>query len=238
MRQFLLAVAGIIVLTPTARSGELSPVERGRKALLEHSYIPPAWTPDAYRNAWKRWPGVAEKPAEYDRAFREHYGLHSAPYPNGDYPMGIRPSSRLLLKGINVDCLVCHGGSIAGKSYVGLGNASLELQGLFEDLYGVEGRKSNMPLTFSNVRGTSEAGAMAVYLLGFRNTDLSLHASWENLGLKDDMCEDVPAWWLLKKKETMYHTGGTPARSVRSKMQFMMSPLVSRSEFDKHETAF
>src|SRR5262249_2312346 len=58
------------------------------------------------------------------------------------------------------------------------------------------------------------------------------------LGLKDDMCEDVPPWWHLKKKRTMYHTGGTDARSVRSKMQFMMTPLVTRADFDKAEVAF
>jgi mono/diheme cytochrome c family protein len=60
----------------------------------------------------------------------------------------------------------------------------------------------------------------------------------KELGLHDDMCEDVPAWWLLKKKKTMYYTGGADARSVRSKMQFMMSPVTTREEFDKHEPAF
>src|SRR5258708_37983135 len=52
------------------------------------------------------------------------------------------------------------------------------------------------------------------------------------------MCGDPPAWWLLKKKKTMYGTGGADARSVRSIMQFMMSPLNPPSVFEKEEATF
>jgi mono/diheme cytochrome c family protein len=89
------------------------------------------------------------------------------------------------------------------------------------------------------VRGTSEAGAMAVFLHSFRNPDLSLRLTtrhkWE---LKDDLCEDVPAWWLLKKKKTMYHTGGANSRSVRSIMQFMLTPNNSLATFETEEPVF
>src|SRR4029077_17732448 len=61
---------------------------------------------------------------------------------------------------------------------------------------------------------------------------------WVNLGLHEDLCEDTPAWWLLKKKKTMYHTGGADRRSVRSKMQFMMTPVTPSTDFDRHEAAF
>ena len=79
---------------------------------------------------------------------------------------------------------------------------------------------------------------MAVYLLGFREPDLKLRQPRIQLGLHDDMCEDVPAWWLLKKKKTMYFTGGADAHSVRSKMQFMMTPLTTIDDFNRHEPAF
>jgi mono/diheme cytochrome c family protein len=91
---------------------------------------------------------------------------------------------------------------------------------------------------FCNVRGTSEAGAMAVYLLGFREPDLSLRPKHIDLDIHDDMCEDVPAWWLIKKKKTMYYTGAGDTRSVRSLMQFMMSPLNTTSAFEKAEPTF
>lgn len=223
--------------SPSVDAAELTPAERGKKALLTTSFIPPAWRQPAYGNAWKHW-GLSKKPDDYDKAFRERYGLHPSPYPNDDLPMGMRKSSFLFVRGVSVDCMLCHGGSIMGTSYVGLGNSSLDIQGLFEDLSAAEGRPPDLPFTFSNVRGTSEAGGMAVYLLGFRNPDLSMRTSRKELGLHDDLCEDVPAWWLLKKKKTMYYTGSAHAESVRSKMQFMMTPLTSRADFERHEAAF
>src|SRR5437764_1319842 len=53
-----------------------------------------------------------------------------------------------------------------------------------------------------------------------------------------ELWEDVPAGWLLKKKKTMYHTGGGDARSVRSLMQFMMSPTNGPAAFAKAEADF
>lgn len=213
--------------------------ERGATALLGRAFNLPSWSMQAYANAWRRWDGTPrEAPEPYDAAFREHYGLHPAPYASGGYPMGLREAKGLLTKGIATDCLLCHGGSIAGRSYVGLGNASVDIQALFEDLAAADGRPAKLPFTFSNVRGTSEAGGMAAFLLGLREPDLTMRTTRLDLGLRDDLCEDVPAWWLLKKKKTMYYTGAGDARSVRSLMQFMLSPLTLPSTFDREEPTF
>jgi hypothetical protein len=229
--------AGVIALLPL-QAAELSPAERGKRSLLEHSFNPAVWSLQAYADAWKRWANTPERPADYATAFRDHYGLHAAPYPNHELPMGLRQGPRLLGRGMSSDCLICHGGSIIGQSIVGLGNASLDIHSLFEDLTAADGIKKNLPFTFTNVRGTSEAGGMGVYLLGLRNPDLSLRQPRLDLDLHDDLCEDPPAWWLLKKKKTMYHAGGADARSVRSIMQFMMTPLNSREVFEKAEAEF
>lgn len=101
-----------------------------------------------------------------------------------------------------------------------------------------DGNKKPLAFRFGNSRGTNEAGAVSVFLLGFRNPDLSLKTSWTNLGLNDDLHEDAPAWWLLKKKKSMYSTGGADARSVRSVMQFMMSPLHGPDHFNTNEKKF
>lgn len=231
-------LALLLVLFGGVAWAEETAVQRGYDALTKTAFIPAAWRTAAYDNVWKRWPGVTSKPENYDVAFRDYYGLHPAPYPNANLPMGLRPGTFLFVKGVAVDCMTCHGGSIMGKSYVGLGNASLDIQALFEDLSAADGRSPKLPFTFSNVRGTSEAGSFAVYLLGFREPDLKLKFPRQELGLHDDLCEDVPAWWLLKKKKTMYHTGGADARSVRSKMQFMMTPVTPPTDFAKHEPAF
>src|SRR5262245_5390832 len=99
------ALAGLVVASippsafpaaPTAAKSE-SAAERGRKALLTKAYIPPTWPVQAYEDAWKFW-GVKEKPAasDYDRLFRDRYGLHPAPYPNGGLPMGLRAAEMVL----------------------------------------------------------------------------------------------------------------------------------------------
>jgi mono/diheme cytochrome c family protein len=197
----------------------------------------------SYHNAWKHW-GLERKPdaKDYDRLYRERYGLHPAPYPNGGLPMGLRAAEGSFAlgtrNGLTNDCLLCHGGSIFGQSYVGLGNSALDFQAFYEEMNSFAGLRARPPFTFTNVRGTTEAGAMSVFLLGFREPDLSLRLVRRDLDLRDDMCEDTPAWWLLRKKKTMYQTGGADARSVRSLMQFMMSPLNLPSAFHKAEADF
>jgi mono/diheme cytochrome c family protein len=237
---------GLLIVIPFAatsllEASEPSAADRGKKLLLGKAYNPPTMSLGAYDSIWKQW-GLAGKPApaDYDRLFRERYGLHPAPYANGRYPMGLREAPGLLGfgKGLATDCLICHGGSIAGESYVGLGNASLDFQAYHEDTTAADGRDPKPPFHFSNVRGTSEAGGMAVFLLGYREPDLQLRSTRLDLDLQDDLCEDVPAWWLLKKKKTMYHTGSADTRSIRSLMQFMMSPLNPPSAFLKAEADF
>jgi mono/diheme cytochrome c family protein len=231
-----LAIPFLFVVFPPILATEPDPAERGYKALTTTAFSPGFWKTTSVENAWKEW-GLKEKPADYDADFRERYGLHPAPYSNDGLPMGLRKADILFKKGIGADCMLCHGGSILGKSYVGLGNSTLDIQALFEDLARAGGQSGKLPFTFSNVRGTNEADGFGVYLLGFRNPDLSLR-EWQDLGLRDDICSDVPAWWLMKKKKTIYHTGTTSSRSVRTLMQFMMHPLTTREMFEKAEPAF
>ena len=234
------ALVALSVLAPLSANDAASAAERGRVALTTRLFTPAIWTMAAYKNAWQTWqPPLKEAPRDYDRAFREHYGLHPAPYANGGVPMGLRPAASLLVKSaLGYDCMLCHAGSIAGTSYIGLGNSALDLQAVFEDFGKASGSVSRTPFPFSNVRGTSEAGAAAVFLLSYRNPDLSLRLTRLDLGLHFDMCEDTPAWWLLKKKKTMYHTGTTSARSVRALMQFMLSPANSAATIMNEESTF
>jgi mono/diheme cytochrome c family protein len=236
----LAVVAAMLVFCGAAHAQE-GDAERGKKALLTRSFTPAIWKLDAYESAWKSWdPAPAAKPANYSQAFMDHYGLHPAPYDNDGLPMGLRHGQMPLVgKGISSDCLLCHGGSIGGKSYIGLGNASLDVQAVFEELSKASNFNKALPFTFSNARGTSEAATMAIFLLSFREPDLAVRGKALDFGgLHDDLCEDVPAWWHLKKKKTMYHTGSTHARSVRSLMQFALSPLNSPEWFDREEATF
>jgi mono/diheme cytochrome c family protein len=235
---FTVCWTSVVLIVPEVRADE-DAIERGKKALESRAFTPAPWPFAAYENVWKNWqPKLDQIPADYDRAFQEHYGLHPAPYENGRYPMGLRPGQFLFVKGLATDCMLCHGSSILGKSYVGLGNSALDIQAFFEDLNGAAGIGRKLPFTFSNVRGTTEAGGFAVYLHSFRNPDLSIKLDRHDWKLRDDLCEDPPAWWLLKKKKTMYHNGGSDARSVRSIMQFMLTPNNSLATFEKAEPVF
>src|SRR6267142_2060652 len=141
---------------PSVKEG--TPAERGRDAVTRHPFNPPFWSVKAYQEAWKQW-GVAEKPADYDRAFREHYGLHAAPYDNQGLPMGFVYSRGLFGKGITLNCLLCHAGSLFGEPVIGLGNAALDQQAVFDDLFAGEGIKQAIPFQVSHVRGTADAVA-------------------------------------------------------------------------------
>ena len=165
-----------VLVGPAAVAGESRPgrpsPERGREFV--HSPMnPPFWSPRAYHEAWRQW-GCAARPADYARAFRERYGLHESPYENGGLPMGFtRPKGLLGLgTGLGNDCLLCHAGKVAGQTIIGLGNTSLDMQSLYEEMAAADGLGPVMPLPLCNVRGTSEASNFAVYLMQFRDREL------------------------------------------------------------------
>lgn len=219
-------------------SGQAPSADQGYKALTSKAYVPGQFPRPVVDEAWKRW-GYAQKPANYWLEFRERYGLAEAPFPNNDLPLGLRSSPMPLGgAGVCLDCLTCHGGSLLGQSIIGLGNTALDLQAIFEELSGQFVERVKTPYTMCNARGTNEAGATSVFLGGFRDKDLNISLPWRNFGLDDCMCEDVPAWWLLKRKKWMYATGEADSRSVRSIMQFMMHPLNGAGKFIGEEKTF
>jgi cytochrome c5 len=189
-----------------------------------------------YDNLWRVW-GLKEKPADFDRRVRERYGLFEPDYPNAGLPMGLRPAPGLFGKGVGNDCMLCHASSLFGKPVMGLGNSAVDLQTLFDDVAAAQGLKALAPYPLSHVRGTNEASASAVYLFQFRNPDLTLRPPVK-LPLPAHTCEDVPAWWLMKRKKTMYLTGSHSARGVRSLMVFMINPFNGADVIKQSEPAF
>src|SRR5262245_44829724 len=130
----LFEVATVCFTLPMpCRSAEKTAADRGRDLMLHKSLNPPVWSQKAYDNLWRQW-GLSAKPTDYDKAVRERYGLHRAPFDNGGRPMGLIEAKGLLSKGLVNNCLLCHAGTVAGQTIIGLGNASLDLQSLFDDL--------------------------------------------------------------------------------------------------------
>src|SRR5437899_968949 len=111
----------LLLVTPID-AAEKSARERGEEAVRGRPALNPStWSRTAYEEVWKQW-GLKEKPGDHAQAVRERYGLHPAAYDNNGLPMGLH---EVRGKGVTTDCLLCHAGSIAGQTVVGLGNSSL-----------------------------------------------------------------------------------------------------------------
>ncbi len=230
-----LFVAAVFVPV-SAWAGEPTPAERGRQIVMHQSLNPAIWSHGAYDNLWKQW-GVAEKPANYDLAVKQRYGLFTAPFDNHGLPMGLMQGKRLLGTGVVNNCLLCHGGAVAGQIIVGLGNSTLDLQGLFEDLSKADDFVMQFPFRFSYVRGTIDPLNPLIYLMEFRDPELNVQQP-AKLGYRGQVSSDPPAWWLIKKKKTRDWTGGIDARSTRVDMANLLSPFNSGAYIRKQDNAF
>jgi hypothetical protein len=210
--------------------------ERGRDAVRGRPALnPPVCATSVYEDLWKNW-GLAEKPADYARAVRERYGLHEAAYPNGGLPMGLHEAPGLFGRGVGTDCLVCHAGSIAGRTIVGLGNSTMDLEGLFGDLLAA-GPRPTVPFRLSYVRGTIDPVSPAAFLASLRDAEINLRPQIA-LDYFTDLCSDPPAWWQLKKKKTRDWTGAADARTTRLDMVTLLSPFNSGAFVKKQEFVF
>lgn len=219
------------------KAQERTSVERGRDAVVAWQLNPGIWSVNAYDTIWKVW-GLKEKPADFPQRFRERYGLHAAPYDNHGRPMGLAEVSGLRGKGLVNSCLLCHAGTVAGRTIIGLGNSTLDLQALFEELSQADGFGLPMPFgPMSYVRGTIDPVNPLIFLLEFRDPDLNVRPRVE-LGYTKDVCSDPPAWWLIKRKRTRDWTGGIDARSTRVDMVNLLTPLNAGDYVKKQEKVF
>lgn len=222
---------------PSPKNIANSAAKRGQRAVRGQPALnPPLWSVSAYDAAWKQW-GLKDRPVDYPRALRERFGLFPAPYDNQGLPMGLHAANGLLGKGVVNDCLLCHAGTVAGQTIVGLGNASLDLQGLFDEFSAAEGLGWKFPFQFSHVRGTIDPIGTVVFLMELRDPDLNLQKQVK-LDYPVGVCSDPPAWWLLKKKKTRNWAGNVDARSVRIDMVNLASPFNGPDHIKKQEPVF
>ncbi len=120
---------------------------------------------------------------------------------------------------------------------IGAGNASLDLNGLFSDLYANELLPYKLPFRFSYARGTIDVVSPVAFLMEFRAPDLSLSRKMK-LDFPANIASDPPAWWLLKRKKTRNWTGGVDAQAIRVDMVNLLSPFNSADHIKKHEPTF
>ena len=216
--------------SPPAGDGGADAAERGREALFGRCFSSPLVSRPAFERLWKQW-GLKARPDDFVPQVRRRYGLHDAPYPNDGLPMGLRPTTgRDGRAAVGIDCMLCHGSSLFGRPVIGLPNTSIDLARLFRDLDRSDGGFGVFPYRFSNVRGTTESTATGIFLMALREPDLGirLFPAPGMVPVPDQLCEDAPAWWLLKRKATMYANGQIDARAVRPLMTFMLNRSAER----------
>lgn len=128
-------------------------------------------------------------------------------------------------------CLQCHAQVFEGKLIVGLGNSQLDFSRIAssENAIARGGRQAMKilsPKTFAaaqqmfasfqailphmetNTRGVNAADRLAELLVAHRNKKSLAWTDSCLLPIADEVVPtDVPAWWLLKKKNAMFYTG-------------------------------
>ena len=195
---------------PPARSRP--PSRRPPSGATRHSPRPRSSRPRGGRRP-TRTPGSGgpvstEKPADYDAAFRDYYGLHPAPYPNADLPDGLPPRLVPVRQGHRhglhalprrVDLrqelrrpgqrLARHPGRLRGhvRRRRPQRQAAVHVQQRPRHVRGRVVRRlpARVPQAGPDVASNGRTSACTT-----------------------TCARTCPAWWLLKKKKTMYHTGG------------------------------
>jgi mono/diheme cytochrome c family protein len=229
----------VLVLANVGLAAEAPPAsaERGKKAVHgQPALSPPLTTRQGYENVWKQW-GLAEKPRDFAAAVRARYGLHPAPYDNDGLPMGLHVAHGLTGAGVTNDCLLCHAGRVAGQTVIGLGNSTMDVQALFEELMASGGSRPNWGFRFSYVRGTIDPVSPSAFLLSFRDPDINLRPRVQ-IDYPENVCSDPPAWWLLKRKKTRDWTGAFDARAARLDMAVLLHPFHTGEYVKKQEQTF
>ncbi len=134
-------------------------------------------------------------------------------------------------RAVGANCLNCHASYINNEFVMGLGNSTFDfstdqtsnlnlLDALLKSNYSLNspeyqafipykrGFLTISPLTVTETQGVNPADKYAAILAAHRNpTDLTWRDN-DPWGIpKEVIPTDVPAWWLLKKKNTMFYTG-------------------------------
>jgi hypothetical protein len=212
---------------------KLQSIERGKRAVK--SVVAP-FSLGKLDNVWQAW-GLKAKPKDFDQQVLKRYGLIAAPQKDNDFPIGLKEFKSAFGNGTGENCLFCHAGSIAGQTIIGLGNASLDAQSLLEDLNATTMIKMQLPFALSTGRGVIEAAAGSIFLLRMRDSELNRQLP-NKLEIQGQLNHDLPAWWLRKRKQTMFHTGSTSVMSVRSNLSFLMTPTNDAKFIKSQEPKF
>lgn len=244
-------------LPATAASGAASDDAvhaRGLQLLLDEPLSIGFLSVDELRNLWTVWEpeqravAQAADDAQRRQLTFERYGLIDRPagaeadpwIPLGYTPVG---ESRLA-----PNCLVCHGGKVAGQVVPGLPNSHQDFSGLVGDVAALRALRQGkdpeaaratstfgIPLNF--VKGSTNATMYSILLGSMRDEDLNQKFPPELSQPLVHNSIDAPPWWHFRRKSRIYWDGMAP-KSVRTLMQFTMAPGLSGEKIRSWEDEF
>ncbi len=159
------------------------------------------------------------------------------------------------------NCLQCHGQLFEGKLVVGLGNSyadftvnrqstALFAESFLKNLKGENAKKYDAAKNFINslkvispelitsTKGVNLADALAALLVAHRDPQT---LQWSDKAMmeipKEKIPTDVPAWWLLKKKNAMFYNGfgrGDFGRFLMASNLLTVTDTTEAIEVDSH----
>lgn len=157
-------------------------------------------------------------------------------------------------------CLVCHAGSVAGQAVLGLGNAFID-SALPEDHEILDREKlaslklspneqamlsrwqdyvsGLLPHARSSAPGTTPALYFTGYLFSRRDAATfawGAEAKYPMLATPPET--DIPPWWHVRKKTSLYYGGEVTGDFTRSLMQFMSPPGNELADLQAAEADF
>lgn len=234
----------------------------GLRKIATRDYSPTIMDPIIFANLWRSWDPFSRDAAEKasDKVRRQmtlqRYGLLEAPYDNDGAPLGfvVKKDGSYAM-----NCLICHAGSVAGKTILGLPNTALDFSGIYEDVEAtvsiLHGKKPGTPafpqgLLFlaqgknpekidfpegllSVSRGTFNSFTFSVNFLSIRDRDLNVQQTPVDLKPLNHYLDPPPLWHV--KKKTAFYTDGFAAKSVRPLMQFSLDPSFGPEQFKSWE---
>ena len=208
---------------------DLDQADAGRFFLLEAGaggdFVPRI----AFDNLWRVW-GTGQ-PADFAAAARARYGFSEALTFNDGLPMGLHQSGNQ----VRADCLVCHGGVVAGQSVIGAPNNQIDLELLVDDLKALAALVGfpapNPPTLRTGARGISDIVGMTIQL-GLRGGAPPFPVNTE-IGY-----QDPPAWWALATKTRVYTDGSAPQSGHRTFMATQLAFGTTQAELEALEPSY
>ncbi|BDC50522.1 hypothetical protein F183_A28380 [Bryobacterales bacterium F-183] len=237
----------------------------GLRNIATKAYSPPVMDAQVFNNLWRSWDAESRSAAEKADArtrrqmIFDRYGFLEAPYDNGGVPLGLTVTKD---GHYALNCLVCHAGSVGGKTILGLPSKAMDFSGLFEDMaatYSIlhQGKPGNPPFPegllflhggkappkvefpeglLSGSRGNYNSFTFSVYFMAMRDRELSLAPKPQDLKPLNHYL-DAPPLWNTAKKTALYYDGFV-RKSVRPLMQFSLDPSFNGALFRSWEADY